>query len=165
MAYDYYSREPEKTSFTRLGINYELIDTMGFIDYGNFEYDNFFKYYDNDIKCADYIILIVSFECLRIKMTIQKFIENLIKKFTPEKFFSHLCIVFTKYDPEDSEEKEILIKNFTKLLNDMGKDKINCDPKFYFVNTRFKNNNFVFEKYQDTIDIMLKEIKLACDFY
>jgi len=163
--YNYTREFIKKTSFTRLGINYELIDTMGFTDDGHFDYDYFFNFIN--IKYVDYFILIIRFPCYRITMKFREFIENLIKKFTPEKFLTHLCIVFTNYYPEDSEEKdnEILIKNFTKLLNDMGKDKINCHPKFYFVNTAFKNNNFVFENYQDTIDIMLKEIKLACDFY
>ena len=162
--YDDFTREFEKTAFTRLGINFELIDTPGLSDEysGNYRFFNYI-----DIKHVDYIILIFNFFSHRITMTVQKFIEKLIKIFTPEKFFAHLCIVFPRYisDPKYSKNKVRLIEAFTNFLNGMSKDKPNYDIKFYFVNTEFENNNFVFEKYQDTIDIMLKEIKFACDFY
>ena len=161
--YNISSREFKKTAFTRMGIKFELIDTAGFEESIIFDNDNFFRYFD--ISNVDYIILIFSFYSIRITRSTKEFIEKLIKIFTPEKFFTHLCIVFTRYYlDETNEEKEILIKAYTKFLNDISKDKSNYDIKFYFVNTKFKENNFVFEKYQDTIDIMLKEIKLACNF-
>ena len=104
----------------------------------------------------------------RISSEFIKFVENLIKIFTPEKFYDHFCVVATHFyftNRKKMKEKIIEVWNsiFRNLFHDENK---NFKNKFYFVNTEIddEEENIFDEKSQEIIDIILKQIKLDIDF-
>ena len=158
----------QSEKFNRLGVNFELIDTLGF----DSEYRNdYLRNYSEKLKNIDYIILILSFQNKRFHCEISKFVERLIKIFTADKFYNHFCIVFThcySFNKRIIERKEAIIKTFNLQLKDLFQDKNkNFQNKLYFVDTEIDDEdeeNTFNEKSQEIIDIMLNQIKLDIDF-
>jgi len=155
----------QSKKFNRLGTQFELIDTEGFEDDADLQiYSKILKANNN----IDYIILIL--DCNnRITFGFRKFVENLIKIFTAEKFYNHFCIVFTHsyYLRKKIEKRKKYIigcnEIFKKLFNNINKQ---FDIKIYFVDTEFDEDENTFdEKSQDTIDIILNQIKFDVDCF
>lgn len=103
----------------------------------------------------------------------RQYIETLGKIFTPGEFFNHLAVFFTKF-PIKPSKKEERIKNKTieeiiKLIKEAFKiqqsEKI-PDVKVYFVDIEVDEDTGEYEeKFQETIDIMLKKMKLEVEMF
>lgn len=168
------THEPKSNIFERGGSNYDFIDTAGSSDSSGEDNQNFEKLVSflKEKGTIDYITLLLKFNEIITKQT-RDYIKTLGKIFTPHEFYSHLCVFFTKY-PEKPKKKEITIKNnFIKDINSILKNAFNIKEeesigktKIYFIDTDFDEEEETFiDKYQDTIDIMLEQMKLDVEIY
>ena len=172
-----YTKNPFSYIFKRDDTNLEFIDTPGYYD--NSEYN---KNYLNDLinylkpkKEIDHIILLFKFR-ERITKEIKNYLSILSKLFTPNEFFCHLTIIFTgpplHPTKKDNEHKELYIKEIKIILRNcfnLSIEKILPKIQIYFINTVFgedeDNNEHYDKKFQDTIDIIIKFIKLNSEMY
>lgn len=101
----------------------------------------------------------------RITEEVKEYFKFLGKNFTPNEFYTHLCIIFTNF-PLKPLKKEMKNKeNSIKEINGFLKDVFKIDSTFilplvnvFFINTkRYEDEE---EREKSTIDNMLKEIKL-----
>ena len=172
-----YTKNPFSYIFKRDDTNLEFIDTPSYYD--NSEYN---KNYLNDLinylkpkKEIDHIILLFKFR-ERITKEIKNYLSILAKLFTPNEFFCHLTIIFTgpplHPTKKDNEHKELYIKEIKIILRNcfnLSIEKILPKIQIYFINTVFgedeDNNEHYDKKFQDTIDIIIKFIKLNSEMY
>ena len=163
------TQDPYSNCFTRQNTNYEFIDTAGSADSSNNDIKNLEKLveYLKLKKQIDYIILILKFN-ERVTKDTREYIGTLGKIFTPGEFYTHLCVCFTKF-PVNPSKKENKIK--TKSIDEINvilKKTFNLnqnvsipDVKVYFLDTEYDEEDETYvEKYQDTIDIMMEQMKL-----
>ena len=107
----------------------------------------------------------------RVTIDTRKYIETLGKIFTPGEFFNHLFIFFTKF-PVKPSKKEEKIKNKSKEeINGILKDTFKIERNMgipvvnvYFIDTEVDEDTEEYEENsQETIDIMLKNLKLKVE--
>lgn len=168
------TQEPFSNNFTRQNTNYEFIDTAGSSDSSNNDKENLEKLvnYLKIKKSIDYIILLLKFN-ERVTKETREYIDILGKIFTPGEFYTHLCVFFTKF-PIKPKKKEKTIKDQSiKEINEIFKETFNINKNVktpevnvYFVDTEYdEEENTYEEKYQETIDIMMKRMKLDVEIY
>ena len=165
------TQDPFTNYFTRNGTNFEFIDTAGSDDSSNNDIINLEKLINHLklVKQIDYIILLLRFN-ERLTNTTREYIETLGKIFTPNEFFKHLCIFFTKF-PLNPRKKQINLKavysqEMNKILieifnlNENQENEKLPELKIYYINTEIneKTNTFI-EEYQEIIDVMLEKMK------
>ena len=169
---------PSSKISKRLDINFELIDTAGSSDSSNNDLMNFKNLveYLKEKKEIDYIIFILKFG-ERLTNETKEYLKALSKIFTPREFYFHLCVVFTKYpiNPTKKEENQkiIFIKEINKILRDIFNIENNkimplTDRKVYLIDTEIieeETESKYEQKYQDTIDIIIKQMKLDVKKY
>ncbi len=166
------TQDPFSNTFPRQSTNYEFIDTAGNSDSSNNDIINLEKLvnYLKQKKSIDYIILLLKFN-ERVTNDTRKYIETLGKIFTPGEFFNHLCIFFTKF-PAKPSKKEEKIKNKSKEeINGILKDTFKIERNMgipvvnvYFIDTEVDEDTEEYEENsQETIDIMLKNLKLKVE--
>ena len=163
------TQDPKSNEFQRKEAKFDFIDTAGNNDSDNNDIVNLEKLvnYLKILKSIHYIILVLRFG-ERFTGDTKQYIETLGKIFTISEFFCHLCIVFTKYPNEPTSQdlktqekhKSEIIKSLTKIFN-IQKEQISTSNDIYFIDTKIdeKTKNFN-QKSQETIDIMLAQIKL-----
>ena len=171
------TQEPFTNYFTRNGTSFEFIDTAGSGDSSNNDTANLEKLinYLKIIRQIDYIILVLRFN-ERLTNTTKEYIETFGKTFTPNEFFKHLCIFFTKF-PLNPRKKENNLKKvysqemkqiFSEIfhLNGNKDDEKMPELKIYYINTEIdeKTNTFI-EEYQEIIDTMLEQMKADVSKY
>ena len=170
------TQDPFSNNFTRENTNYEFIDTAGSSDSSNNDIKNLEKLvnYLKYKKEIDYIILLLKFN-ERVTKETREYIETLGKIFTPGEFYTHLCVLFTKF-PANPSKKETKIKNQSiQEINEILRETFNIQTNVrippvnvYFIDTEHDEDDNCFtydEKCQDTIDIMMKQMKLDVDIY
>ena len=168
------TQDPFSNTFERNGENYEFIDTAGSNDSFNNDIRNLQKLMDflKIKRQIDYIILALKFN-VRLSIDIREYIATLGKIFTPTEFYNHICIIFTKF-PENATKKENNIKEKSiKEINQIIRNIFDLketdqfkDIKTYFIDTEIdEDNNTFIEKYQDTIDDMLEQIRIDANKY
>ena len=94
--------------------------------------------------------------------------ETLGKIFTAREFYTHLCVSFTKFPTKPKKNERLLRDETIKEINEILKENFQIekniqipDVKVYFIDTEFdEDENTYDEKSQDTIDIMIKQMKL-----
>ena len=174
------TKEPCSKISKRLETNLELIDTAGSSDSSNNDLINFqnLAKYLKEKKEIDYIILVLKFG-ERLTNETKEYFKSLSKLFTPNEFYFHLCVVFTKYPIHPTKKEERQKATFIKEINNTLKNSFDIekneilpyqkDIKVYFVDTEIIegeegldniNDSRYEQRYQDTIDIMIKQIKL-----
>jgi len=165
------TQEPFNNCFIRNGTKFEFIDTAGSGDSSNNDIINLEKLINHlkAIKQIDYIILVLRFN-ERLTNNTREYIETLGKTFTPNEFFRHLCIFFTKFplNPSKKENnlKKVYSQEMNKILteifnlNDNQNDEKVPELKIYYINTEIneETNTFI-EEYQEIIDTMLEGMK------
>ena len=163
------TQDPFSNNFKRNNANYEFIDTTGNADSGNNDIQNLKKLveYLKKKQSIDYILLLLKFG-ERVTNDTRDYIKTLGKIFTPSEFYNHLSVIFTKF-PIKPTKKEEKIKNQSKEeINIIIKKAFNIDineaipkVKVYFIDTEYDEDEKTYdEKSQDTIDIMMEQIKL-----
>ena len=168
-----YTQNPRSNYFTRQNTNYEFIDTPGRFDSSN-NTKNLEKLvnYLKEKKTIDYIILLFKFE--RITNQTREYIDIFGKIFTPTEFFTHLCVFLTMFPKFKSSKKKNEMKTksievISEILKEsfkLSKDEIIPKVNVYYIDTEYdEDKNGYDEKYQDTIDIMLEQMKLNLDVY
>lgn len=166
------TQEPFSNNFERQSTNYEFIDTAGNSDSSGNDITNLDKLVTNlkEKGRIDYILLLLKFGEKVTKET-RQYIETLGKIFTPGEFFNHLAVFFTKF-PIKPSKKEERIKNQTKEeINKVIKEAFIIkqfekipDVKVYFVDTEVDEDTGEYEeKFQETIDIMLENMKIEVE--
>ena len=163
------TQDPKSNEFQRKEAKFDFIDTAGNNDSDDNDIVNLEKLvnYLKILKSIHYIILVLRFG-ERFTGDTKQYIETLGKIFTISEFFCHLCIVFTKFPNEPTDQdlktkekhKSEIIKSLTKIFN-IKKEQISTSNDIYFIDTKIdeKTKNFN-QKSQETIDIMLAQIKL-----
>lgn len=166
------TREPFSNFFQRQNTDYEFIDTIGNSDSSNDDMINLQNLVSflKDKKSIDYIIFLLKFN-ERVTKDTREYIKTLGKIFTPGEFYNHLCVVFTKY-PVKPSTKEVNIKKKTIAeINGILKDSFNIkrnqkipDINVYFIDSEINEEKGDYEEiYQDTIDILLENMKLKVE--
>ena len=160
---------PNSNIFTRNNTNYDFLDSAGSSDSDNDDIKNLNLLIDfiKKKESIDYISLLLKFG-ERITNETKKYLKQLGKIFTAREFYTHLCVFFTKFPTKpkkkDRELRDEIIKEINEILKEVFQieKKIQIpDVKVYFVDTEFdEDDNTYDEKSQDTIDIMLKQMKL-----
>lgn len=166
------TQDPFSNKFERNGLNLELIDTAGSSDSSNNDEINLQKLvnYLRDKKEIDYILLLLKFG-ERLTNVTKNYLENLGKIFTPNEFYHHLCVIFTKFPVEKPKKKDKETKDkFKKEINEtlkmsfkLSKEEI-PDVGVYFIDTDIEedddgNKSFI-QKSQDTVDAIINRIKI-----
>ena len=168
------TKDPYPNYFTRQNSSYEFIDTAGSSDSANDDVKNLENLvnYLKDKKSIDYIILVLKFN-ERVTKETREYINILGKIFTPGEFYTHLCVLFTKF-PINPSKKDNKIKNKSiEEINVILKETFNINKNMripevnvYFIDTECDEDDHTYEeKYQDTVDIMLKQMKLDIEIY
>ena len=126
-------------------------------------------------KEIDFILLLLKFGERLTNQTID-YLNNLGKIFTSSEFYFHLCVIFTKY-PIKPKKKDIKTRDlFVDEINEVLKDSFKIDKEqilpridVHFIDTEIDENDegdlIYEEKFQDTIDIIIKKIKLNSMIY
>ena len=163
------TQDPFSNVFQRKNVNYEFIDTAGSADTGNNDIQNLKKLveYLKKKQSIDYILLLFKFG-ERVDNDSREYIKTLGKIFTPSEFYNHLSVVFTKFPIKPSKKVEKLKNQYKEEINIIIKNSFNIDIneetpeiKVYFIDTEYdEEENAYDEKSQDTIDIMMEQIKL-----
>lgn len=168
------TQDPFSNNFTRQNTNYEFIDTAGSSDSSNNDKENLEKLvnYLKIKKSIDYIILLLKFN-ERVTKETREYIGILGKIFTPGEFYTHLCVFFTKFPIKPSKKEKKIKDQSIMEINEILKETFNInknvktpDVNVYFVDTEYdEEENTYEEKYQETIDIMMKRMKLDVEIY
>ena len=163
------TQDPFCNNFQRNNTNYEFIDTAGSADSSDNDVKNLEKLVEflKGKQQIQYIILLLKFN-ERVTKDTRNYIDTLGKIFTPGEFYTHLCVFFTKYPINASKKEEKIKKKSIEEINNILKQtfKINKnsqlpDVKVYFVDTEVDEDDGTYEeKYQQTIDIMMEQMKL-----
>ena len=163
------TQDPFCNSFERNNTNYEFIDTAGSADSSDNDVRNLEKLVEflKSKKQIEYIILLLKFN-ERVTKDTRNYIDTLGKIFTPGEFYTHLCVFFTKYPINASKKEEKIKRKSIEEINNILKKtfKINKnlqlpDIKVYFIDTEVDEEEGTYEeKYQETIDIMMEQMKL-----
>lgn len=162
------TQDPKSNEFKRIETNFDFIDTAGNSDSEDNDIVNLKKLVDylKELKQIHYIILVLKFG-ERFTGDTKEYIETLGKIFTTSEFFSHLCIVFTKF-PNEPNEQDLKTKDkfnleINKLLRkkfELKDNEVLPDNDIYFIDTRLdEKKNDLNERNQKTIDVMLKQIR------
>ena len=171
------TQDPFSNKFTRIDTNIELIDTAGSSDSSNNDEKNLIKLvnYLKTRKEIDFILLLLKFGERLTNQTID-YLNNLGKIFTSSEFYFHLCVIFTKY-PIKPKKKDIKTRDlFVDEINEVLKNSFKIDKEqilpsidVHFIDTEIDENDegdlIYEEKFQDTIDIIIKKIKLNSMIY
>ena len=168
------TKDPYSNFFTRQNSSYEFIDTTGSSDSADDDAKNLENLvnYLKDKQSIDYIILVLKFN-ERVTKETREYINILGKIFTPGEFYTHLCVIFTKF-PINPSKKENKIKNKSiEEINIILKETFNINKNMripevnvYFIDTECDEDDHTYEeKYQDTVDIMMKQMKLDIKNY
>ena len=171
------TQEPFSNIFTRLDMNLEFIDSAGSSDSSDNDDKNLEKLvnYLKNKKQIDYILLLLKFG-EKLTGETKKYLLDLGKIFTPSEFYYHLCIIFTKYPikpkKKDIKTRDLFIKEINETLKESFKLDINQELPTIdvrFIDTDIDENDqgelFYDEKSQDTVDIIIKKIKLNSEMY
>ena len=167
------TKVPQSNCFIRNNIKYEFIDTAGSSDSSKDDIKNLELLIDYIKKkeTIDYISLLLKFG-ERMTIGIREYLNKLGKIFTATEFYYHLCVFFTKSPKKpkkkDKELKEQSIKQINDILKEifeLKKDTPIGDVKVYFIDTDLdededEDDKFYYEKSQDTIDIMMEQMKI-----
>ena len=161
--------ECQSNFFTRENTNYEFIDTPGSSDSNIDDIETLKKLiiYIREKKSIDYILLLLKFGDRVTKKT-REYIEILGKIFTPAEFYNHVGVIFTHFPINPTKKQEKIKINYIEKINILLKDIFNIEHDIplpevnvYFIDTEIDEENNTYEdKYQYTIDIMMKQIKL-----
>jgi len=168
------TKGPQSNIFTRNNTNYDFLDSAGSSDSDNDDIKNLNLLIDfiKKKESIDYITLLLKFG-ERITNETKKYLETLGKIFTAGEFYTHLCVFFTKF-PTKPKKKDSKLKDETKKeINEILKEIFHIDKeiqipdvKVYFIDTEIdEDDNTYDEKSQDTIDIMIKQMKLDIKKY
>ena len=168
------TKGPQSNIFTRNNTNYDFLDSAGSSDSDNDDIKNLNLLIDfiKKKESIDYITLLLKFG-EKITNETKKYLETLGKIFTAGEFYTHLCVFFTKF-PTKPKKKDIKLKDETKKeINEILKEIFHIDKeiqipdvKVYFIDTEIdEDDNTYDEKSQDTIDIMIKQMKLDIKKY
>ena len=168
------TKSPKSNFFIRNNTEYEFIDTAGSSDSLNNDTKNFEMLIDyiKEKKTIDYITLLLKFGEIMTDGT-RKYLSQLGKIFTANEFYSHLCVFFTKYPQKPKKKEKELNETSIKEINDILKDIFGIerdkpihDVKVYFIDTDLDEENHIFDKKsQDTIDIMMEQMKLDVNMF
>ena len=163
------TKSPNSNIFTRNITNYDFIDSAGSSDSDNDDIQNLNLLIDfiKKKESIDYISLLLKYG-ERITNETKKYLETLGKIFTAREFYTHLCVFFTKFPikpkKKDRELREETIKEINEILKEIFQIEKNIqipNVNVYFIDTEFdEEDNTYEEKSQDTIDIMLEQMKL-----
>ena len=166
------TKDPFSNFFQRKSTNYEFIDTAGNSDSSDDDTINLKKLvsYLKEKKTIDYIILLLKFN-ERVTNDTRNYIKILGKIFTPGEFYNHLCVIFTKFPVNPSKKEEKIKNKSIEEINKILKEAFNIEynqkipnVNVYFVDTDFDEEGGKYEEiYQDTIDIMMENIKLTVE--
>ena len=168
------TKGPQSNIFTRNNTNYDFLDSAGSSDSDNDDIKNLNLLIDfiKKKESIDYITLLLKFG-ERITTETKKYLETLGKIFTAGEFYTHLCVFFTKF-PTKPKKKDRALKDETKKeINEILKEIFHIDKNIqipdvnvYFIDTEIdEDDNTYDEKSQDTIDIMIKQMKLDIKKY
>ena len=163
------TKGPQSNIFTRNNTNYDFLDSAGSSDSDNDDIKNLNLLIDfiKKKESIDYITLLLKFG-EKITNETKKYLETLGKIFTAGEFYTHLCVFFTKF-PTKPKKKERALKDETKKeINEILKEIFHIDKeiqipdvKVYFIDTEIdEDENTYDEQSQNTIDIMMKQMKL-----
>ena len=166
--------DPQSNEFKRLDTDFDFIDTAGNSDSNDNDIENLKRLveYLKKLKKIHYVILVLKFG-EKITGDSRDYIEALGKIFTVDEFFSHLCIVFTKF-PNQPKEQDLKTKNkcvseINKLLRKIFKIDDNVqfpDNELFFIDTNIDKENEKFnQKNQRIVDTILKNIIISPRFY
>ena len=166
--------DPQSNEFKRLDTDFDFIDTAGNSDSNDNDIENLKRLveYLKKLKKIHYVILVLKFG-EKITGDSRDYIEALGKIFTVNEFFSHLCIVFTKF-PNQPKEQDLKTKNkcvseINKLLRKIFKinDNVQLNKNdVYFIDTNIDKENEKFnQKNQRIVDTILKNIIISPRFY
>lgn len=166
--------DPFSNIFERNGVKYEFIDTAGNSDSNDKDEQNFTNLvtFLKDKKEIDFIFLLLKFG-ERITGETKKYINRLNRIFEENDFYTHLSIIFTKYPEKPKKKEEKLKDNLKEQINTILEETFNIkkeqelpEVKVYFLDTDIdEDTNEYIEKFQNTIDIMLEQIKLNIDLF
>ena len=168
------TKGPQSNIFTRNNTNYDFLDSAGSSDSDNDDIKNLNLLIDfiKKKESIDYITLLLKFG-EKITNETKKYLETLGKIFTAGEFYTHLCVFFTKF-PTKPKKKERALKDETKKeINEILKEIFHIDKeiqipdvKVYFIDTEIdEDENTYDEQSQNTIDIMIKQMKLDIKKY
>ena len=144
--------DPQSNEFRRLDTDFDFIDTAGNSDSNDNDIENLKRLveYLKKLKKIHYVILVLKFG-EKITGDSRDYIEALGKIFTVDEFFSHLCIVFTKFPNQPKEQdlktKHKCVSEINKLLRKIFKinDNVQLNKNdVYFIDTNIDKEN---EKY------------------
>ena len=166
------TKDPSSNIFTRNNIKYEFIDTAGSADSSKDDIKNL-ETLINYIKKKeeiDYIVLLLKFG-ERMSGETRDYLNTLGKIFTANEFYKHLCVFFTKFPlkpkKKETELKEKNIKEINRILKEIFEIEEKSpipDIKVYFIDTDIdEDDNIYDEKSQNTIDIMMEQMRLDVD--
>ena len=166
---DQCTQAPNSKFFERNKTKYEIIDTVGYGDTAINDEKNLKSLilFLKEKKTIDYICLILNFN-QRLSGLSRDYLKLLGKIFTPWEFYSHLCVFFTKspVKPNKKEKKiqKIYIEEINKILKEtfqVSKDSRVPEVKVFLIDTEYDEDEQKYEElFQDTVDIMLKYMKL-----
>ena len=168
------TKGPQSNIFTRNNTNYDFLDSAGSSDSDNDDIKNLNLLIDfiKKKESIDYITLLLKFG-EKITNETKKYLETLGKIFTAGEFYTHLCVFFTKF-PTKPKKKDRALKDETKKeINEILKEIFHIDKeiqipdvKVYFIDTEIdEDENTYDEQSQNTIDIMIKQMKLDIKKY
>ena len=135
--------DPQSNEFRRLDTDFDFIDTAGNSDSNDNDIENLKRLVDylKKLKKIHYLILVLKFG-ERFTGDTKQYIEALGKIFTVNEFFSHLCIVFTKFPNQPKEQdlktKDKFVSEINKLLRKIFKIDDNVqfpDNELFFIDT------------------------------
>ena len=163
------TQDPKSNIFERKKTKYEFIDTAGNSDSSDNDETNLKKLIEflREKKQIDYITLLLKFGERLTKET-RDYLNLLGKIFTPWEFYSHLCVFFTKspIKPKKKEKatQDKLIEEINTILKEIFEVKPDNklpDIHVYFIDTEYDEDEEKYEeKFQNTVDIMIKQMKL-----
>ena len=163
------TQDPFSNIFKRNNNNYEFIDTAGSSDTGDKDIENLKRLveYLKKKSSIDHILLLLKFG-EKVTNDTRDYIKTLGKIFTPAEFYSHLSVIFTKspIKPSKKEEKtkNQTIEEINKIIRNsfnLTQDEIIPEVNVYFIDTEYdEDENTYDEKSQDTIDLIMEQIKL-----
>ena len=163
------TKDPNSNIFTRNNTNYDFIDSAGSSDSDNDDIKNLNLLIDfiKKKESIDYISLLLKFG-ERITNETKKYLETLGKIFTAREFYTHLCVFFTKSPTKPKKKERNLREETIKEINGILKEIFQLEKNaeipevnVYFIDTEFdEDDNTYDEKSQETIDIMIRQMKL-----
>ena len=163
------TQDPFSNIFKRNNNNYEFIDSAGSSDTGDKDIENLKRLveYLKKKSSIDHILLLLKFG-EKVTNDTRDYIKTLGKIFTPAEFYSHLSVIFTKspIKPSKKEEKtkNQTIEEINKIIRNsfnLTQDEIIPEVNVYFIDTEYdEDENTYDEKSQDTIDLIMEQIKL-----